>query len=118
MNTPKRSSRALMRLGWLITLVVGSASVVVAHFFFWAVLALGASNGECPQCQHETTAWTFLFWIPELMLAMGLVIGLGQRKPRTSFIWVTGAFITLLIIFVVYLSDLRRVWSVPVLPRF
>jgi amino acid transporter len=112
-----------MRLGLFGTLIAAALAVVGLHWFVWALLALSTSSDNphpvrlcAAPCPPDTTAWSFVFWIPELMLAIGFLLPLAprvRRKWRVPFAWTISAFVTVVVLFFVYENDIRRIWSLP-----
>jgi hypothetical protein len=92
------------------------------HVLEWAFLALASSSDSAPSrtcpCPQDYTAWTALFWTPEALIAVGLLAGLIARKLWVSLVSLVVAFPVTVVLFFVYLHDIRRVWSLPRFPPF
>ena len=91
------------------------------HVLEWALLALASSSDSapphtCPCPDH--TVWTALFWTPEALIALGLLASLIARKLWVSLVSLVVAFPVTVVLFFVYLHDIRRVWSLPRFPPF
>jgi hypothetical protein len=99
--------------------LLAGVAVLGVHLFEWALLALSASSDSAPPrtcpCSRDTTGWTAVFWTPEALLAVGLLTSSIVRKIRFWFVSVLLAFVSLVVLGVLYEQDIRRVWS---LPRF
>jgi hypothetical protein len=102
---------------------LGVTIVLGLHLVSWLFLAFAASGDSAPErtcaCPFQSTAWTFVFWAPEMVLLAGIAGALAARRFRGYVI--TGAILAAIaLLFLVdhlYLADVRRVWSLPPLPR-
>jgi hypothetical protein len=105
---------ALATLG--VTIVLG------LHLVSWLFLALAASGDSAPErtcpCPFQATAWTFVFWVPEMLLFAGITGALAARRFRGYVITaaILAAIVVLFLVDRLYLADVRRVWSLPPLP--
>src|SRR5437867_3403807 len=79
-------------------LTMGAFGVLFLHGIAWMFLALGESSDTgptrtCP-CPRDTTAWTFVFWLPEAFLAGAGVVAvlLPRRKTFALAVGILAAF--------------------------
>jgi hypothetical protein len=103
--------------------VLGVAIVLGLQLVSWLFLALASSGDSGPErscpCPFQATAWTFVFWAPEIVLLAG-VAGALAAKRFSGYVIMSAILAAIAILFLVdylYLADVRRVWSLPPLPR-
>jgi hypothetical protein len=103
--------------------LLGAALFIAAQFFSWLLLAFAASGDSAPPrmcpCPFHATAWTFVFWTPVVAVGVGAAWAVAaQRFGGLIFtVAVVAATVALVVLDYVYLADVRRVWSLPPLPR-
>jgi hypothetical protein len=108
---PDLSAEASFALGWLFVAVL-----LVLHLGSWFFLMLDRPGGGF----HQTTAWTFVFFVPELILAAGVVAAAAVPRPtgRLFAACFVAAVAALGLIVYLYASHPARSWSLPVVPPF
>jgi hypothetical protein len=69
---------------------------------------------------HHTTIWTFVFFVPELVIAAGLIAATAVHGPggRVLSASLLASIATLALVIYLYASEPSREWSLPVLPPF
>ncbi len=99
------------------------AIVLGLQLVSWLFVAFAASGDSAPErycpCPFHATAWTFIFWSPAIVLLAGIGGALAAKR-FSGYIITSAIFAAIAILFLVdylYLADVRRVWSLPPLPR-
>jgi uncharacterized membrane protein len=108
---PDLPAEASIALGGLAALIL-----LVAHLCGWFFLMLGRPDGG----YHRTTVWTFIFFAPEAVLAVGIGAAAAVRRPGGRIfaaLWL-GAVAALILVIYFYAALPARRWSLPVVPPF
>jgi uncharacterized membrane protein len=108
---PVLSAEATFALGGL-----GVLSLLLVHLGAWFFFMFNRPSGGF----HHTTFWTFIFFAPEAVVALGIGAALaipgGGRRIFTA-LWLASVA-ALVIVLYLYASHPAGRWSLPVVPPF
>jgi hypothetical protein len=96
--------------------VLGVTTLLVVHVVAWFVLMWARPSGGF----HRTTAWTFVFFVPEALLVIGAFA--AALRPAPSGRLFGAAFVasvaSLALVIGLYAAEAERSWSLPVVAPF